>query len=118
MGTARPGGQGRLRRQTATQPRCRPRLPSGRFVGPAPDEHLQARACVALSDLIRRIGLGAEPRVKPASLTAFAGVRIFGDTGKIEDVARGLGLRSLDRAADLVGYDWAQLAPEQQAADA
>lgn len=85
---------------------------------PAPDEHLQARACVALSDLIRRIGLGAEPRVKPASLTAYAGVRIFGDTGKIEDVARGLGLRSLDRAADLVGYDWAQLAPEQQAADA
>jgi integrase/recombinase XerC len=85
---------------------------------PAPDEQLQARACVALSDLIRRIGLGADPRVKPASLTAYAAVRIFDSTGKIEDVARGLGLRSLDRAADLVGYDWAHRAPERQAARA
>ncbi|WNM35777.1 hypothetical protein RKE30_38180 [Streptomyces sp. Li-HN-5-11] len=85
---------------------------------PAPDEQLQARACVALSDLIRRIGLGADPRVKPASLTAYAAVRIFDSTGKVEDVARGLGLRSLDRAADLVGYDWAHRAPEGQAARA
>ncbi|WP_053914060.1 hypothetical protein VM636_17550 [Streptomyces sp. SCSIO 75703] len=85
---------------------------------PAPDEQLQARACVALSDLIRRIGLGTDPRVKPASLTAYAAVRIFSGTGKIEDVARGLGLRSLDRAADLVGYDWARPAAEKQAASA
>ncbi|MGA5205192.1 site-specific integrase [Streptomyces variegatus] len=85
---------------------------------PAPDEQLQARACVALSDLIRRIGLGADPRVKPASLTAYAAVRIFDEAGKIEDVARGLGLRSLDRAADLVGYDWARPAAEGQAASA
>jgi hypothetical protein len=56
--------------------------------------------------------------VKPASLTAYAGLRIFGETGEIEDVARGLGLRSLDRAADLVGHDWAQQTLEQQAADA
>ncbi|WP_371095852.1 hypothetical protein [Streptomyces sanglieri] len=84
----------------------------------APDEQLQARACVALSDLIRRIGLGADPRVKPASLTAYAAVRIFSGTGKIEDVARGLGLRSLDRAADLVGYDWARPAAERQSASA
>jgi len=81
---------------------------------PAPDEQLQARACVALADLIRRIGLGADPRVKPASLTAYAAVRIFDETGKIEAVACGLGLRSLDRAADLVGYDWAHRTPEGQ----
>jgi len=85
---------------------------------PAPDEQLQARACVALADLIRRIGLGADPRVKPASLTAYAAVRIFDSTGKIENVARGLGLRSLDRAADLVGYDWTHRAPEGQTARA
>jgi integrase len=85
---------------------------------PAPDEQLQARACVALSDLIRRIGLGADPRVKPASLTAHAAVRIFDGSGKIEDVARGLGLRSLDRAADLVGYDWTRPTAEGQAASA
>ncbi|MCN9244497.1 site-specific integrase [Streptomyces sp. RY43-2] len=85
---------------------------------PAPDEQLQARACVALSDLIRRIGLGTDPRVKPASLTAYAAVRIFSESGKIEDVARGLGLRSLDRAADLIGYDWTRPAAERQAASA
>jgi site-specific recombinase XerD len=85
---------------------------------PAPAEQLQARACVALSDLIRRIGLGADPRVKPASLTAYAAVRIFDDTGKIENVARGLGLRSLDGAADLVGYDWTCRTPERQVGSA
>ncbi|MEU3879799.1 hypothetical protein [Streptomyces californicus] len=74
---------------------------------PAPDEQLQARACVAVADLIRRIGLGADPHVKPASLTAYAAVRAYDDTGRVEDVARLLGLRSLDRAADLIGLDWA-----------
>ncbi|TKA01946.1 hypothetical protein [Actinacidiphila oryziradicis] len=85
---------------------------------PAPDEQLQARACVALSDLIRRIGLGADPQVKPSSLTAHAAVQIFDDTGRIEDVARRLGLRSLDRAADLVGYSWTRSAAEGQDANA
>ncbi|MEU8512051.1 site-specific integrase [Kitasatospora sp. NPDC048722] len=74
---------------------------------PAADEQLQARACVALTDLIRRIGLGHDPQVKPASLTAHAGVRVFQDGGRIEDVARRLGLRSLDRAAAVIHYDWA-----------
>ncbi|WP_192583136.1 site-specific integrase [Streptomyces albicerus] len=99
------------------QQRIRETAPNARLAvssAPAPDEQLQARACVALSDLIRRIGLSADPRVKPASLTAYAAVRIFDETGKIETVARGLGLRSLDRAADLVGYDWAHRAPERQ----
>ncbi|MEU1032851.1 site-specific integrase [Streptomyces mirabilis] len=105
----------------ARQQRTPEAVPNARLAvssTPAPDEQLQARACVALSDLIRRIGLGADPRVKPASLTSYAAVRIFEESGKIEDVARGLGLRSLDRAADLVGYDWACLAAERQAASA
>ncbi|MFF3871767.1 site-specific integrase [Streptomyces sp. NPDC001978] len=105
----------------ARQQRTPDAAPNARLAvssAPAPDEQLQARACVALSDLIRRIGLGSDPRVKPASLTAYAAVRIFDEAGKIEDVARGLGLRSLDRAADLVGYDWGRPAAEGETADA
>ncbi|MGW3459003.1 tyrosine-type recombinase/integrase [Streptomyces olivaceoviridis] len=79
---------------------------------PAPDEQLQARACVALADLIRRIGLNADPHVKPASLTAYAAVRLYDETRNIEDVARRLGLRSLDRAADLIGLDWTTPVPD------
>lgn len=104
------------RQQRTPEAACNARLAVSS--APAPDEQLQARACVALSDIIRRIGLGADPRVKPASLTAYAAVRIFDETGKIESVARGLGLRSLDRAADLVGYDWAHRAAEGRAAGA
>jgi hypothetical protein len=78
--------------------------------GPRPGRHIRldaGRARVALSDLIARIGLGLDPRVKPTSVTTYATVRIFDGTGKIENVARGLGLRSPNRAADLVvGVRW------------
>ncbi|MER6503300.1 hypothetical protein ABT218_29075 [Streptomyces sp. NPDC001455] len=71
------------------------------------DAFLQARACVALSDLLKRIGLGDEEDVKPSSVTASAAVAEFERTGHIEDAARLLGLRSLDRAAAVIGYTWA-----------
>ncbi|MFJ2575387.1 hypothetical protein [Kitasatospora aureofaciens] len=87
-----------------TQAPGAPLAVSGR---PAADEQLQARACVALTDLIRRIGLGHDPHVKPASLTAHAGRRVFDTTSRIEETARALGLRSLDRAAALIHHDWA-----------
>ncbi|MFD5887537.1 hypothetical protein ACFWHQ_16395 [Streptomyces sp. NPDC060334] len=73
---------------------------------PAPDPALQARTCVALRDLLRRIGLDGEPDVTPASVTTRAAVETFESTGRIEESARRLGLRSLDRAAAIVGFDW------------
>jgi hypothetical protein len=45
-------------------------------------------------------------------------MQIFDTSGSIEEVARHLGLRSLDRAAHIVGYDWTQSATEQQGAHA
>ncbi|WP_328494666.1 hypothetical protein OHS59_19405 [Streptomyces sp. NBC_00414] len=70
------------------------------------DAYLQARACVALGDLLKRIGLSDEEDVKPSSVTAWAAVAEFERTGRIEDAARRLGLRSLDRAAAVIGHNW------------
>ncbi|MFJ9011838.1 hypothetical protein [Streptomyces canus] len=70
------------------------------------DEQIQARVCVALRDLIRRIGLGADPSIRPASITAYAGWETHLRTGRIEAAARHLGMASLDSTAALIGHDW------------
>jgi len=51
-------------------------------------------------------GLSGEPDVRPLSVAAWAVVKIFEQTSRIEDVAGRLGMRSLDRAALLIGWDW------------
>ncbi|MFI6766624.1 hypothetical protein [Streptomyces sp. NPDC050355] len=70
------------------------------------DEQVQARVCVALRDVLKRIGLGADRSVRPASITAYAGWATFTGTGRIEAAARHLGMASLDSAAALIGYQW------------
>ncbi|MCX5200608.1 hypothetical protein OG897_03895 [Streptomyces sp. NBC_00237] len=75
------------------------------------DEQVQARVCVALRDLIKRIGLGADPAVRPASITAYAGWEHFTSTHRIESVARHLGMGSLDSAAALIGHRWQHADP-------
>jgi integrase/recombinase XerC len=69
-------------------------------------ESHQASACDAISETLRRAGLADEPDVRPLSVTAWAGRRVFDETGRIDAVARALGMRSLDRAATLIGWDW------------
>ena len=71
------------------------------------DYHRQAAACVAVTDIIRRAGLADEPDVRPLSLVAWAGQQVLAETGRIDEVARRLGFRSLDRTAALIGFDWA-----------
>jgi integrase len=75
--------------------------------GRGSDAQLQARVCVALGDMLAWAGLAEEPDIRPASITAHAALRVFQDTGRIEAAARLVGLRSLDRAATLLGYNWA-----------
>ncbi|QUW85436.1 hypothetical protein SMIR_40860 (plasmid) [Streptomyces mirabilis] len=70
------------------------------------DEQIQARVCVALRDLINRVGLGGDPTVRPASITAYAGWETFTRTARIEDAALHLGMSSLDSTAALIGHDW------------
>ncbi len=66
----------------------------------------QAAACNLLAALLDAAGLRAEPDVRPGSVRAWAGEVVHRGTGRIEDAARALGVRSLDAAADLVGLDW------------
>ena len=66
----------------------------------------QSSSSMAICDTLARAGLGDEPDVRPLSVTAWAGVKMFEQTGRIDTVARRLGMRSLDRAALLIGWDW------------
>jgi integrase len=68
----------------------------------------QSSSSMAICDTLARAGLGVEPDVRPLSVAAWAGVKIFEQTGRIEEVARRLGMRSLDRAALLIGWDWTE----------
>lgn len=67
---------------------------------------MQASISGAVGAILQRAGLHQESDVRPRSVTAWAGQRVFDETGRIEDVARRLGLRSLDRAAALIGWEW------------
>ena len=63
-------------------------------------------AAAALREILRRGGC-ADTDVEPRSVTAWAGQRIFAETeGRVEAVARALGLASLDDTAALIGFDW------------
>jgi hypothetical protein len=68
----------------------------------------QAAACISISATLTRAGLGDDPALRPVSVTAWAGQRILAESGRIEEVARRLGMRSLDRTARLIGLDWLQ----------
>jgi hypothetical protein len=66
----------------------------------------QVSASVAIGDVLTRAGLAGEPDVRPASVAAWAGRRIFEETGQIDEVARRLGMFSLDRTARFIAFDW------------
>ena len=52
--------------------------------------------------------LAGEPDVGPSSVAAWAAARAFREGASIDEVARMLGIRSLDRAARFIGWDWKQ----------
>jgi integrase/recombinase XerC len=83
------------------------------YEGKGSPESRQASACDAIGETLRRAGLAGEPDVRPISVTAWAGQTVFAQTGQIEAVARSLGIRSLDRAAGLIGWNWAAEAPDE-----
>jgi integrase len=72
------------------------------------DAHRQAASCVAIGDVLRKAGLHGEPDVRPISVAAWAGQQILTRTGRIDEVARRLGIRSLDRTARLIAWNWSE----------
>jgi integrase len=98
-------GAGQLKRRIETLPAADP---ATRVVyGGSGDEATgQVSALVAIADVLTRAGLAAEPDVRPASIAAWAGCQVLAETGRIDEVARRLGMASLDRTARFVAFDW------------
>ena len=74
------------------------------YLGRGTPQSQQAASCHVLFDILRRAGLGRDTLVKPASLRAWRGVKIFQRAGDITAVAAALGYRSLDNAANAIGW--------------
>lgn len=105
---------GPLSRWAATQLERRAKAlsgPNARLVYGASgsSESALAASCQAINETLTRAGVGREPDVRPISVAAWAGRRLLDETGRIDAVARLLGVRSLDRAARIVGWDWADV---------
>ncbi len=66
----------------------------------------QASVCNALGAVLDLAGLSAEPDVRPASLRHWAARDLFDAGAPIEEVARRLGARSLDAAAEDIALNW------------
>lgn len=76
------------------------------YSGRSPGGAGQVSGASALVDVLTRAGLHHEPDVRPGSVAAWAGRRVLEETGRIDCAARALGVRSLDRAAVIIGWDW------------
>lgn len=70
------------------------------------DHSRRTAGCEVVRVVLARSGLLREPDVRQRSVTGWAGRRVFDRTGKIEDAASAVGLSSLDRTAELIGFDW------------
>ncbi len=59
-----------------------------------------------IASTLRRAGLADQPGVRPNSIAAWRGAKELAAGASIEKVALLLGMRSLDRAAAFIGFDW------------
>ncbi|MGP4084411.1 hypothetical protein [Streptomyces sp. KR55] len=67
----------------------------------------QASVCTGFGDIARRSGLATgRRRVEPKDVTRYVARKILHETGQLSEVARCLGLSSLDAAAALAGHRW------------
>jgi integrase len=71
----------------------------------ADPKHVRASVSLAIKETFRAADL-LQPGVRPESIAAWAGRRALEGGATIDEVARLLGLRSLDNAADLVRFAW------------
>lgn len=76
------------------------------YEGTCGGESAHASSCSAIASILARAGLAPEPDVRPVSVAAWAAAAAHSEGAPIEEVARMLGVRSLDRAARLIAWDW------------
>lgn len=76
------------------------------YGGTATGKSGASAVCGAIHEVMVLAGLQREAGVRPLSLSAWAGRREFERSGRIDNVARVLGLRTLDRAARMIQWDW------------
>lgn len=69
-------------------------------------------ASTAIAKTLKRAGLHHEDDVRPPSVASWAGAKAFSAGASIDEVAKRLGIRSLDRAAAFIGFEWQ--APESR----
>jgi integrase/recombinase XerC len=65
-----------------------------------------ASAFELVASTLRKAGLAKAPGVRPNSIPAWRGIKELADGASIDEVAVLLGMRSLDRAAAFIGFDW------------
>ncbi len=70
--------------------------------------HSSTRAVVSadLTRVLGEAGLRKDPMVKAGSVRAWAGRRVWLQSGRIEEAALALGCRSLDTTAAIIELDW------------
>jgi integrase len=76
------------------------------YRGTSPGAGSRISAASAVTAVLTRAGLAGEPDLRPTSVAAWTGRKEFDRTGSIADAARLLGLRSLDAAARMIGWNW------------
>jgi len=79
---------------------------TGRLVFDGDASSGRASVTAVLRRVLRRAGLERDPLITLSSVPAVAARRAYEETGHVEDAARRLGIRSLDRAAHLIALDW------------
>lgn len=76
------------------------------YEGAGPIESAQASASATLRSILQRSGVANDPAVAIKSFRVTYGVVVLARTGRIDAAARALGMRSLDQAAELLGFVW------------
>lgn len=72
-----------------------------------PGQHVaQAAVCNAISAVLESAGLSGEADVRPASVRNWGGRRLYDGGMPLERVARRLGSRTLDAAAEDIALEW------------
>jgi hypothetical protein len=59
-----------------------------------------------VASTLRRAGIAGRKGIRPNSVPAWRGAKELDDGATIDEVTLLLGMRSLDRAAFFIGFDW------------